>query len=308
MDERPHGTPVSKVSPEIYVYATNKNFLNVYDALRIEKIKIEVAGYDQSSGRQTGIAGAWLDVDDARLLTHLVITRQFREVLDVPGRLARFEKFGGSDRDGAVESRTLQVEWDPADGKFARYPYRITIANGPGQRTQNGAVQPKGEPTVRLSLRLPEADFMKIMLAVAAYIQAYEAAHHHRITAEKVREVQEKLAGRVERRLPVAVGPDEDDHAPVAVPPRPVNPPLRVVPSTLSPDPSPARGGEVEPRGGTRPVVRPTYPATPGAPIVANGPARPVTGPSPGRPTPTGSGLGPTDPSPARLERATRTG
>jgi len=30
------------ISPEIYVYATAKNFLNIYDALRIEKCKIEV--------------------------------------------------------------------------------------------------------------------------------------------------------------------------------------------------------------------------------------------------------------------------
>ncbi len=307
MDERPQGTPAAKVSPEIYVYATNKNFLNVYDALRIEKIKIEVAGYDQSSGRQTGIAGAWLDVDDARLLTHLVITRQFREVLDVPGRPARFEKFGGSDRDGAVESRTLQVEWDPADGKFARYPYRITIANGPGQRTQNGAVQPKGEPTTRLSMRLPEADFMKIMLAISAYIQAYEAAHHHRITAEKVREVQEKLAGRDARRLPVAVGPDDEDHAPVA-PGRPAAPPLRVVPTNPTPAPAPRAAGADSERGTARPVVRPTYPTPPGTPIVANGAARPVAGPPPSRSAPTGPGRVPDDYPPARLDRATRTG
>ena len=40
----------SKISPEIYVYATNKNFLNVYDALRIDKLKIEIAGYDQAIG------------------------------------------------------------------------------------------------------------------------------------------------------------------------------------------------------------------------------------------------------------------
>ena len=30
----------AKLSPEIYVYATNKNFLNLYDALRIDKVKI----------------------------------------------------------------------------------------------------------------------------------------------------------------------------------------------------------------------------------------------------------------------------
>src|SRR2546430_10359518 len=107
MDERT--TPDrSRLSPEIYVYATNKNFLNIYDALRIDKVKIEVAGYDQASGRQTGIASAWLDVDDLRLLAHLVTTRLFKDVLE----RGRFEKFGGSDRDGAVESRTPVLEWD----------------------------------------------------------------------------------------------------------------------------------------------------------------------------------------------------
>ncbi len=38
---RPGADP-GRISPEIYVYATNKNFLNIYDALRIEKFKIEV--------------------------------------------------------------------------------------------------------------------------------------------------------------------------------------------------------------------------------------------------------------------------
>jgi hypothetical protein len=166
MDERDRDR--GRISPEIFVYATNKNFLNVYDALRIDKIKIEVAGYDQASGKQTGLASAWLDVDDMRLLAHLVVTRLFKDVLPK----ARFEKFGGSDRDGMIESRTLVLEWDPGEnGRFASYPYRLTIANGPGQRTATGAVSPKGEPTNKQSMRLPEADVMKILLAVQAYIQ-----------------------------------------------------------------------------------------------------------------------------------------
>ena len=32
-------------------------------------------------GKQTGLASAWLDVDDMRLLAHLVVTRQFKDVL-----------------------------------------------------------------------------------------------------------------------------------------------------------------------------------------------------------------------------------
>ena len=283
MEEHPR---VNKVSPEIYVYATNKNFLNIYDALRIEKVKIEVAGYDQSTGRQTGLASAWLDVDDLRLLAHLVATRQFKDVLD----RGRFEKFGGSDRDGAVESRTLLLEWDPGqDGKFARFPYRLTIANGPGLRTANGAVQPKGEPSARLSMRLPEVDLIKIMLAVAAYLQAYEAAHHHRIIAEKVREVQEKLAGRADRQ---AQAPAEDERAPAAA--RPAGPPLRVVPAE---------------RAAARPIAPPARPSAAPVPVAPlPTPSRPTMVSRPGSPVsaaPRPAGLPPAGPP---LPRPTRVG
>jgi len=186
--ERPN-----KISPEIYVYATNKNFLNVYDALRIEKLKIEIAGYDQATNRQTGHANAWLDRDDARLLAHLICNRLFASATG-----GEWEKFGGSQRDdGSIESRTLSISWDEGEnGRFARFPYRITIANGPGRKTQTGGVSPAGEPTSRLSMRMPELDMIKLMLRVHDYICAYEAAHHHRLVADKVRELREKMDGR----------------------------------------------------------------------------------------------------------------
>jgi len=182
-----------KLSPEIYVYATNKNFLNVYDALRIDKIKIEVAGYDPATNRQTGHASAWLDAHEARLICHLVTHRLFAAVMG-----GKWEKFGGSQReDGSIESRTFTIEWDEGDGgRYSRFPYRLTIANGPGRKTQTGGVSPAGEPTARLNMRLPEADMMKVMLAVGAYMQAYEAAHHHRIVADRMRELTAKMAER----------------------------------------------------------------------------------------------------------------
>jgi hypothetical protein len=185
-----------RLSPEIYVYATNKNFLNLYDALRIEKIKVEIAGYDPASNRQTGHATAWLDVADARLLAHLACNRVF-----VPVTGGKWEKYGGSQRDdGSVESRTMSVEWDEGEGgRFARFPYRITIANGPGKKTATGGVSPNGTPTAQLSMRLPESDMIKVMLTVADYIHAYEAAHHHRIVADRVRELRDKLSERADR-------------------------------------------------------------------------------------------------------------
>jgi hypothetical protein len=186
----------NRLSPEIYVYATNKNFLNLYDALRIEKVKVEIAGYDPNSNRQTGLASAWLDVDDVRLLCHLVTQRQFKTVTG-----GRWEKYGGSQRDdGHIESRVLAIEWDEGEGgRFARYPYRVSIANGPGKRTATGGVAPDGSPTSQMSMRMPELDFIKTMLALGDYVHAYEAAHHHRIVADRMRELKEKLSDRGER-------------------------------------------------------------------------------------------------------------
>jgi hypothetical protein len=198
----------SKISPEIYVYATNKNFLNLYDALRIDKVKLEIAGYDPNTNRQTGHAAAWIDLDDARLLSHLVCSRQFAAVTG-----GTWEKYGGSQReDGNVESRTFQIEWDEAGGKFSKYPYRLTIANGPGKRTATGGVSPAGEPSSRLSMRLPELDMMKLMLALGDYIHAYEAAHHHRIVAQRVRELRDKLSERDNRRAGVNGRWDAEDN------------------------------------------------------------------------------------------------
>jgi hypothetical protein len=192
MEERER---LSKLSPEIYVYATNKHFINLYDALRISKIKLEIAGYDPATNRQTGHASAWIDLDDARLLSHLVCHRLFTPVTG-----GKWERYGGSQRDDAtIESRTISIEWDPGDeGRFSRFPYRLTVANGPGRKTETGGVSPAGEPTSRLSTRLPEADMIKLMLALGDYIHAYEAAHHHRLVAQRLQDLRAKLADRAQ--------------------------------------------------------------------------------------------------------------
>jgi hypothetical protein len=186
----------ARLSPEIYVYATKKNFLNLYDALRIDKVKLEISGYDPETNRQTGVAVAWLDLDDARLLTHLVTHRLFVAVTG-----GKWDKFGGSQREeGSIESRTIAVEWDEGENaRFARNPYRITIANGPGRKTATGGVSPDGPARSLLSMRLPKTDMIKVMLALGDYIHAYESAHHHRIVADRVRELRDKLAERAER-------------------------------------------------------------------------------------------------------------
>jgi hypothetical protein len=166
--------------------------------LRIGKVKVELAGYDRNSGRQTGIAAAWLDADDLKLLAHLVLNRLFTATAN-----NRFERFGGSEKaDGQLESRTISVEWDDGDGKFARYPYRLTIQNGPGQKTATGAVTPAGEPTARIQMRLPETDLMKVLLVARDYVLAYEFNQHNRLVAQKTRDLRARLEERDAQHAP----------------------------------------------------------------------------------------------------------
>lgn len=210
----------TKISPEIYVYATNKHFFNIYDALRIDKIKIEIAGYDPATNRQTGHASAWLDKDEARLVSHLVCNRLF-----VPVTGGKWERYGGSQReDGSIESRNFLVEWDEGEGgRFARFPYKLTLTAGPGKKTATGAVTPLGEPTARLTMRVPEADMIKMMLAMCDYIRSYETAHHHRIVAQRVRDLRDKMAERTGRDVlelpsPVDIDAQETTRLPARQP------------------------------------------------------------------------------------------
>jgi hypothetical protein len=205
----------ARLSPEIVVYATNKSFLNIYDALAIERVKVEVARYDPATRRQLDRAGAYLPVADVRLLCHLVVTRQFAAVLPA----GRFERFGGGGGEAGVESRVVTLEYDPgADGKFARFPYRLTVAVGPGERTATGAIQPKGSPTHKVDLRLPEPDLLRIALTVQAYLAAYDSAHHAAQVAARLDKQTRKRAQREARTVDAATGEIRD------APPSPVTP------------------------------------------------------------------------------------
>ena len=179
----------NQVSPEILVYATNKAFLNLYDALPIGKVKVEVASYDPHSRAQTARAVAWVGVNDVKLLTHLVKARLFCPVLG-----GKYEEYGGSDRDGQVQSRILRLEWDDQDGKFATVPYRLAVTNGPGKRDDKGRIAPAGKPASQVSMRFGEATLMGILIQAADYIRDWEAAHHQETVASRIEDLKARLA------------------------------------------------------------------------------------------------------------------
>jgi hypothetical protein len=179
----------NQVSPEIVVHATNKAFLNLYDALPIGKVKVEMASYEPQSRAQTARAVAWVGVAEVKLLTHLVKTQLFGQVLS-----GKYEDYGGSDRDGQVQSRVLRLEWDDQEGRFAKVPYRLTITNGSGKRDGKGRIAPAGKPTSQVSMRFSEATLMGILIQAADYIRDWEAAHHQEIVASRMEDLKARLA------------------------------------------------------------------------------------------------------------------
>ena len=186
MDER--GLPVH---PEIVTYATRSAFFTVYDHLEIGKVKVEVATYERGQG-QTGRAVAYLDVADLRVVIHALKADRFEALFG-----GRFEAFGGSQRDGAIESRVLRLEHDAGEGeRFARYPMRLTVSNGPGKATANGGIAPDGEPKARVSIRFPVCDLLRLLLETEAYLDAYLCARIERIRAERARELEGRLIRR----------------------------------------------------------------------------------------------------------------
>lgn len=177
--------------PEIVRYASRSAFFTVYDHLGIGKVKVEVATHEPGRG-QTGRAVAYLDVADLRLVIHALKADRFEALLG-----GRFEAFGGSVRDGAVESRVLRLEEDAGeDGRFARFPLRLTVSNGPGKVTENGGIAPSGEPTARVRVRFSRADFLRLLLEVEAYLDAYLCAHIEGIRAERAAALRRRLRER----------------------------------------------------------------------------------------------------------------
>lgn len=161
--------PQKAIRYAITEYTTNKQFLNVYDALGIQRLEWELVEYDRDARVHKQKASAFIEVDKMRLLAHLVSMR-FSAYHGW-----KVDMFTGSERDGKPESRVFTWAYDCGDKKqFATYPYRLALSVGPGQRTPTGAYKPAGKPTTQLSIRLPEDDLMGICLTIRDHLLVHQ--------------------------------------------------------------------------------------------------------------------------------------
>lgn len=157
-------------------YTTNKNFCNIYDAIGIERLQWEVVSYDREKRVHLDKASCYLPISRCKLLVHHVLGGSARE------HGWKMEVFGGSERDGQIESRIWKLEYDPGnDNRFARFPWRLTIAIGPGRRTATNGISPEGQPTTQVSMRFPDDDWLGICLEVRDFLNA------HQLEIEEVR-------------------------------------------------------------------------------------------------------------------------
>jgi hypothetical protein len=153
----------------IVEYTTNKNFCNVYDAIGIERLEWEIVSYDREKRVHLDRANAYLPVTRCKLLVHHVLNGLAYK----PGW--KMEVFGGSFREGSIESRLFKVEYDPgADNKFARFPWRLGINIGPGKKTATGGIAPEGKPTTSISMRFPDEDWTGICLEIRDFLLVHQ--------------------------------------------------------------------------------------------------------------------------------------
>ncbi len=152
----------------IVEYTTTKNFCNVYDALSIERLEWEVVVYDRQKRAHIDRVTAYIPVTRCKLLVHHVVSGSAQQ----PGWAV--EVFGGSVRDDGIESRLFKVEYDPGDGRFARFPFRLSISSGPGKLTATNGISPDGKPTTQISMRFPAEDFLGICLEIRDYLLIHQ--------------------------------------------------------------------------------------------------------------------------------------
>ena len=171
----------------IVEYTTNKNFCNVYDALGIERLVWEVVAYDREQRVHLDRANFYLPVTRCKVLVHHVL----HGTAFVAGW--NMEVFGGTVFEDRIESRVFRLEYDPgANDRFARFPFRLLIASGPGKLNATNGIAPDGKPTTQLNMRFPGDDFLGMCLEIRDYL----LVHQRQIEAYRQHQQQERYQER----------------------------------------------------------------------------------------------------------------
>lgn len=195
-----HEQSQSPIRYALIEFVTRTAILNIYSAIEIERLQFELVKYDPEAQRTLERAFCYLPIGRCKLLIHQVLSRQAQR----PGW--KFEQFGGSRRDGQIESRTFRAEYDAGEAdRFAMNPYRMTIALGPGKANAKGGIQPDGKPHTQVSMRFSIDDLTLHCLEIRDYLLVHqldiEAVRREQQIAHYLKRQQAQLQRPVSPRL-----------------------------------------------------------------------------------------------------------
>lgn len=158
---------VSRV--QIFKQVAKDRLLDIGDMLSLDprrhKIAVSLVEFD-ADYRAVSKVRHYVDVADAKLVCHDILTGVFTEWADYKGTPARG---GGDGADAGLQARVLTIRRDP---KY-RQPYVIKVDNGVGEQLPGGAVK-MAQTTESLTILLSDWDARKMALAVLDYIRDWE--------------------------------------------------------------------------------------------------------------------------------------
>ena len=144
--------------PRIFSHLTRTRFLHIEDSLERGKLRFFIGSFERGKG-SSGTAYAFMDEEDARVV--------FSDM--AWGKPMEFNDFkGGKSGDGII-SRVLKIQ-TKADKTW------IQVQNGPGENPGDGAIKPKGKPSVEISIPLTIFEGRKLAHACLAYLMAWDVS------------------------------------------------------------------------------------------------------------------------------------
>lgn len=160
-----------KESRVIYTVAGNNAFLDVKDMLGTDRKRSRIELFCVNYKTDPSVtARHFMEPEVFKVIAGDVLRDIFHKVY--PQGFVEYK--GGPDKNRRIQSRVLKIICDPAK----RYPYLITIQNGPGKLGENKTVSPDGPPDSETRIFISRFDMHRMCHAVLDYIGRQETWIH----------------------------------------------------------------------------------------------------------------------------------
>lgn len=139
------------------------SFLEVCLCLEIEKIRIGFRKYDTSQDKGskiTGLVDIFLSIREAGVLADKIMSRELQSTKPDQYGVLYNSSLGGGEVNGKTVSRRMKV----MTGEKA--PFRVMGQSGPGQRMENGLIQPTGKPETNIAILFTADDLIGFGMAL----------------------------------------------------------------------------------------------------------------------------------------------